>query len=314
MITTLTPNPCFDRTLSVPEFSIYKMNRVKVLRTDVGGKGINVSAALRNMGIAVCTVGLQFSGSRVPQEKFMEENALNWIPVEVPGELRTCIKIFDETLRHTIEINETGCPVLPEAAERLIAETADAAKKSSAVVMAGSLPAGFEDDFYSRCIQAVRCANPGCRIAVDAEKKLLLRALEASPSFIKPNIHEFCDTFGCAADSLEELHREAQKIIKRFKLEFICVSKGSEGAYISNGREGYFCTNPPVDVRSIQGAGDSVVAGMCIALEKNLPLAEILKTGVACAAASISREGTLLCTPELVAEMLSRNMIITRIG
>ena len=129
------------------------------------------------MGAEVRTVGLQFADSAAMQQKFMTENGLGWDFVEVPGALRTCIKIFDESLKHTIEINESGAPVPEISAGRLLERAVLAAQVSSVIVLAGSLPAGFPEDFYYRCAARIKKEAPQCRVAVDAEKKQLLKAL-----------------------------------------------------------------------------------------------------------------------------------------
>ena len=313
MIATLTANPCIDKTLTVEKFDIYKMNRVRVLRTDFGGKGINVSAVLANLHTDTIALGFNFPDGREVLENQLKGTGIEHHFIELPGKLRVCTKIFDQSIKHTIEINEYGAKVTPEDGQKLIGLAAETAKKCSFITLSGSLPAGLDDNFYNECAKAVRRAAPNCRIVVDAEKKLLVRALEAAPCFIKPNIHEFQDTFGCKTDSIAELDREVQKIFDRCGLELICVSLGADGAYIADRKAAFQCRSTKVEVRSIQGAGDSVVAGMCMALEKGLPLEEVLHYGICAAGGSISREGTLLCTQESFDELLKQDLGMTRI-
>ena len=313
MIATLTPNPCIDKTLTIEKFDIYKMNRVRVLRTDFGGKGINVSAALKNLRVETIALGFNFSDGRELLEKQLNGQKIKHDFIELPGKLRVCTKIFDQSLKHTIEINEFGTSVFPEDGHRLMELAAEWAKQCSFITLSGSIPTGLPEDFYLKCAETIRRAAPGCRIAVDAEKKLLLKALEAPLCFIKPNIHEFQDTFHCSVNSISELDQAVRKILNQYSLELICVSLGADGAYIASREAAYCCRSVPVEIRSIQGAGDSVVAGMCMALEQNLPLEEVLHSGVAAAAASISREGTQLCTLEGFRECFQQDIGIRRI-
>lgn len=308
MITTLTPNPCIDKTLSTEKFDLYKMNRVRVLRSDFGGKGINVSAVLKNLSAETFCLGFSFSGDDAALRDFMKAKRIPCDFVTLPGKMRTCYKLFDESLHHTIEINEYGAAVDADAGEKLLRLLAEKAKESSFVTLSGSLPKGLPDDFYLRCVQTVKANAPSCRIVVDAEKKILLKALDGAPSILKPNIHEFQDTFGCSVHSMEELDNEAGKILKHYGLEIICVSLGAEGAYITNGCESWRCRAPEVEVRSIQGAGDSVIAGICLAMERGKTLPEILHYGVAAAGDSISREGTQLCTAEGLQKLLRQDI------
>lgn len=313
MIATLTANPCIDKTLTVEKFDLYKMNRVRVLRTDFGGKGINVSVVLDHLQAETIALGFNFPDGREVLENQLKNTSIGQQFIELPGKLRVCTKIFDQNLKHTIEINEYGAKVTPQDGEKLIALAAETAKKCSFITLSGSLPAGLDDDFYRTCGQAIRRNAPDCRIVVDAEKKLLVRALDCSPCFIKPNIHEFQDTFGCQVNSIAELDREVRKVLDKFGLELICVSLGAEGGYIADRNAAYSCRSPQVEVRSIQGAGDSVVAGMCLALEQKLPLDEVLHYGMSAAGDSISREGTQLCTLEGFREVLKQDLGIQRI-
>ena len=308
MITTLTPNPCIDKTLTLEKFDLYKMNRVRVLRSDFGGKGFNVSSALKNLMAETCCLGFSFSEDDAALHEFMKAKQIPCHFVTLPGKMRTCYKIFDESLHHTIEINEYGSDIDASAGEKLLLLLAEKAAESSFVTLSGSLPGGLSDDFYLRCIQTVKKIAPSCRIVADAEKNVLLKALEGTPSILKPNIHEFQDTFGCSVHSMKELDHEAKKVLTHYGLEILCVSLGAEGAYITNGNESWHCRAPQVTVRSIQGAGDSVVAGICYAMEQKKPLPEILHYGVAAAGDSISREGTQLCTSEGMNKLLQQDI------
>ena len=314
MITTLTPNPCIDKTVAVEKFDIYKMNRVRVLRTDACGKGINVSLALNGLGVETMTIGFDFTdGHASPLKQSMAAHNIPYEFIDVPGQLRVCTKIFDESLKHTIEVNEYGAPVSAEAGEKLLRLVVDVAKKSDFITLSGSLPKGLDSDFYFRCVQAVKQEVPNCKVVVDAEKQLLLKALEASPFFIKPNIHEFQGTFNCQINSIDELDKAAQDIIRRYGLGLICISMGADGAYIGSPDGAYTCNAVKVDVRSIQGAGDSMVAGICTAVQRGLPLNDILRYGVTASGASISREGSQMCTLEDFQALLTQDIAMRKI-
>ena len=306
MIATLTPNPCVDKTLSVDHLDFYKMNRAKLMRKDISGKGINVSLALAALKVANICIGFSFDQDALAMKNLMNNHGIDFDFLELPGQLRTCTKIFDQSLKHTVEINEAGQQVKLEDGDKLIEILSNNASKCSYLTLSGSLPPGLSEDFYFHCITAVKKAAPSCRVIVDAEKKLLLNALKASPYLLKPNIHEFQETFGVEVDNLSKLDTEARKILNCYKLGIICVSLGKEGAYITNGQESYFCPGLEVEVRSVQGAGDSMVAGMCLALEQKKSLPEILRFGVAASADSVTREGTQLCTFAGFQQMLQR--------
>ncbi|MBE6702765.1 MAG: 1-phosphofructokinase family hexose kinase [Ruminococcaceae bacterium] len=293
MIGTVTPNPCLDKTVSVAAFDLYRMNRVRVLATDPSGKGINVSKTLAAMGVKTVCTGFDFtSDGHSMLEADLDQCGIPHDFLTLPGDLRVCTKIIDEARKHTIEVNEQGAAVAPACGEALLKKIAEVAKRCDFLTLSGSLPQGLENNFYARAVRCVKQAAPHCRTVVDAEGETLLQALAEGPYFIKPNIHEFESTFECKIETLADLDRKASEVLKAYDLGMICVSLGGEGAYIATREEAYFSKPAVVEVRSLQGAGDALVAGICMALEKQLPQAEVLRYGVALAGATVMTEGT----------------------
>ena len=293
MIATVTLNPCIDKTVTVDHFDIYRMNRVQVLRTDPSGKGINVSKALHALGVVTLCSGFDYTDG-TPSPLVTDLDALG-IPhsfVPVKGALRLCTKIFDRERKHTIEINEGGASVGGKDVDAMLERVVQIAKSSSYLTLSGSLPLGVGADFYKRCLLRIHKHAPNCRVVVDAERDVLLSALEAAPYLIKPNLDEFEGTFQCKINSIKALDTAAREVLNTYRLSMICISMGSDGAYLADAENAYVCEPAKVEVRSLQGAGDSMVAGICMALEKCLPLHEILRYGIASAGALVMREGT----------------------
>jgi 1-phosphofructokinase len=233
--------------------------------------------------------------------------------VSVRGTLRVCTKIVDEGRKHTIEINEQGVPVTREDGELLLQKIKEVAKRCAFLTLSGSLPKGLSKDFYARAVRAIKQCAPTCRVVVDAEGELLLQALAEAPFLIKPNIHELEGTFGCRIQGVQELDAIAQEILTRYGLGAICVSLGAKGAYIATRSEAYCCEPALVEVRSLQGAGDAMVAGLCLALERGLPLDKVLHYGVAMAGAAISTEGTRPGTKEDFERLLSTGVKMKKV-
>lgn len=299
MILTLTANPCIDKTLSLERLELYKMNRARVIDITPSGKGINVSKALRLLGVE--TVSAAFDFSMTDSSRLREALDTDGIPHElvgVYGELRVCSKIFDKSRAHTVEINEVGTPVTVSDGERLIDALCKRAVDADILTLSGSIPSGLGTDFYRLCTERARQVNPDIKVIADAEGELLLEALKAAPFMIKPNIHELESTFGCHADGIESLDRIALDLIDRYGIHTVCISLGADGAFIATSEEAYFCRPYDVTVRSLQGAGDAMVAGICYAVEEGLPLADMLKYGACCAGASVAVDGTQFCTRE----------------
>jgi len=306
MIVTLNLNPCIDKTVSVPSFSIDKMNRVRIVRTDPSGKGINVSIALHNLGLETTCVGFNFTNGGAPLEASLSERGIPHRFVTVEGRLRTNLKVFDEAARHTIEINEYGDRVSEADIANLTGILLSTAGDGDIVVMSGSVPAGVPRTIYGDLCRKLREAHPGCRLIVDGEGELLLNGLEASPFAIKPNIHELEATLGCHIGDSAQLVGVCRSVIEKYGVKIICVSMGAKGAAIVTQDEAWFCDAPKVEVKGIPGAGDSMVAGLCMAVSEGRPVSDMLRFAVAAAGASISLEGTLLCTRETFEAVLEQ--------
>ncbi|MBQ8358007.1 MAG: 1-phosphofructokinase family hexose kinase [Clostridia bacterium] len=315
MIATMTANPCLDKTVAVEKFDLYRMNRVEILRTDFSGKGINVSRVLKAFGGETLCTGFDFcdSGTSLLTED-LDLSGIAHDFVTVKGALRVCTKIFDETRKHTIEVNERGVPVTAADGERLLAKVENVAKRCDFFTLSGSLPMGLDRDFYAECVRRIKAAAPGCRVVVDAEGEQLLSALQAAPFMIKPNIYEFEGTFGVKAESLSDLDHKAREILEAYGLGMICVSLGEKGAYIADRSGAYFSEPAAVTVRSLQGAGDSMVAGICLALEQGLSTSDVLHYGVAAAGATVSTEGTQAGRRADFEELLNRESHVRKIS
>ena len=290
MITTVTPNPCIDKTLSVSGFSLDRTNRADVLRTEIGGKGINVSRAFHALGGLNFSVGIDF-GADSPLSDALSREELAHGFVCAPGALRVCTKIFDPETKKMIEINERGCAVDGRVRAALLESVVRAARGCDTLVLSGSLPEGLGVDFYATCLAAVHESAPRCRVIVDADGESLTLALRQHPFLIKPNEKEFANTFGVAAE-LSSIDKKAAELIGDDVLDMICVSLGERGAYLADATGACFCPPARVEVLSLQAAGDSMVAGICLALEKGRPLADILAFGTAAAGATVSHVGT----------------------
>lgn len=314
MIATVTANPCIDKTVTTDTFDIHRMNRVRVLRTDPSGKGINVSKAVHTLGGETLCTGLNFTdGGSSPLTEDLDRLGIPHSFVSVKGNLRVCTKIFDCQRKHTIEVNEYGSPVTDADLNALLDRVARTAMNSDYLTLSGSLPTGASPDFYKRCLLRIHGNAPNCRVITDAEGEVLLQALEASPYFIKPNLDEFEKTFRCSISGTGELDAVVREILNTYHLSLICVSMGADGAYIANAESAYFCEPFRVAVRSLQGAGDSMVAGICMALEQNLPLHELLRWGAASAGASIMQDGTQAGTRADFDSLLARDHVLHKI-
>lgn len=303
MTTTVTLSPCLDKTVSCERFDVDSMNRVELLSLDIGGKGINVSRALKRLGLKTKAIGLNFGHGEVIEKTLEREN----IPhdfIKCEGDLRINLKIFDKSRKNTIEINEKSAYVGDEQMAEFEQSFIRAVRKSQNLVLTGSLPQGISSDVYKTLSETAKRENPSIRIILDAQGEVLLKGLEATPYMIKPNLYELEATFGKKLETVDDVIAISKKIIDEYGVSVVMASMGAKGAVIVSKDEVHYREAVKVEVKSTQGAGDSMVAGACLALSKALGLDEVLEYAVCCAGGAISGVGTSFCSLDRLNELL----------
>ena len=296
MIITLTLNPCFDRTLTIDRLTPGSTHQVRATKTEVGGKGINVSTVLKNLGIAShCTGVLPENGSKLIEGEMNRRGIAHHFS-HIQGEVRTNVKVFDSTMRNLTEFNEKG-----QLTERfstanlivLIEHMYLSSDKNKVLVLSGSVPNGMARAIYADLINKFQPEGVDCFL--DASGEALLAGVQACPTLIKPNLAELETISGHQLSEITEIIRLAKEQCQK-GIRFVCVSMGSEGAILTDGEETYFASGLTLDVRGIQGAGDSLLAGIIAAWQQSLSMPDMLRWGMAAAAGSIEHPGTGLCT------------------
>jgi len=288
-VITMTLNPCIDKTIYVTSWEKGKTNHVNRTLEQVAGKGINVAFALKGLGIPVKAMGFSFK-----EDDGNVKNALNseGIPFEfvtVPGKLRMNEKIFEESTCTMTELNESGQTVDGRYVDAVMEKLKAVLPKAAVLVLTGSVPPGVEKNIYGRMILAAKeFAVP---VILDATKELLLEGIKEIPFMIKPNKEEFETAFLEGKDATEEELINKAKEIVNTGVEYVCISLGEEGALLVSKTGVEKRSALKVPVRSLQGAGDSMVAGFCKALLENKK-GQLLHYATICAAATVSLEGT----------------------
>jgi 1-phosphofructokinase len=310
LITTLTLNPCIDRTITIAGFKYGGLNRVVHTRSDFSGKGINVSIAVHQLGGQTEVLGFNYIDNRDFVQTSLSQSSIKYQFINIDGTLRTNVKVFDDESHVMTEFNENGYPVSPEAIPELCKLVYDRIKESSIMVFNGSVPTGVSKDIYRTLIEAAK--KSGVKTVLDADGELFLEGLKAGPYFIKPNLYEFETAFKVKVRKKQDIVAIARELIAQ-GVGIVCVTMGKDGAVIVNKDQAWFAPGTNIEVRGIQGAGDSLVAGICMAIEQELEISEMLRYGVAAANASLIREGTLLCTADDFRKMLPQ-VIIEKIG
>ena len=281
-VLTMTLNPCIDRTVYMESFEVGATNIAKKVIEEVAGKGINVASGLNHLQVPVKALGFAY---REDTDKLYEKLDTEQIPysfVEVEGRLRVNQKFFDESKSEMTECNEKGTSVSCEDVHKLLELLAAELSDALVLVLSGSVPPGVDKDIYA--VMTNMANEAGVKVILDANGELLREGVKAKPYLIKPNKEEFEKSFGCVK---EEKFDE----LLGYGVRFICLSLGSDGAQMIS-EEG-ICSRPaiPVPIRSLQGAGDAMVAGLCKAIYERA-VEKMLDYALHMAASTIMLEGT----------------------
>ena len=303
MIYTVTLNPAMDKTVVIGRFAPDAVNRVETMRTDPGGKGVNVSKVIARLGGQ--SVALALAAGRTGEAI---EDALRMLGIETdflygPGETRTNLKIVDPVLHQNTDVNEPGPQADPSAAAALLERLLSRLVPGDVVVLAGSLPRGLNADTYAVWTRACRAA--GARVFLDADGEALAQGVMAGPSLVKPNGAELARLLGRELRTHAELAQAARTLTSR-GVERVVVSLGAEGALFVDASSTVYAPGIPVPVGSTVGAGDSVVATLALAAERGMTAEETMRLAMATGAANVMCSGTQAASLEEVMALLPR--------
>lgn len=289
MITTVCMNPSFDKTASVARIEPGSVNRLHDVRVDIGGKGLNVAVALRRLGVEAQCVGCLGEMDAASFLHLVEREDVPFTPLTVPGEVRTNLKLYDESSKVITEFNEPGVTLDGKQLARFLELLRDACVSSDYIVLSGRLPEGCGDDTYRRCMQAVT----GKRCVLDSAGASLLHGIKERPFLIKPNLPEIEAVMKKELRTLRSI-RDAALFMIEYGAQNVIVSMGKYGALFTNGKKTLFSPALQVKASSTVGAGDAMIGGVLLGLDRGLPLEEAFRFGVAAGAASVMTEGTQL--------------------
>ena len=303
MIYTVTLNPALDKTVEIPGMALDTVNRITEMRTDPGGKGINVSKVIAKLGGESCAVGILGGESGKMLEKLLEGEPFATRFRFVEGQTRTNLKIIDREGHTNTDINEPGLTVTAAELDALLRELLAEVHAGDIVVLAGSLPKGAPQDTYRSWTAA--CKKAGARVFLDADGALLAEGIKAAPYLIKPNDDELSRLAGKKLETLEELTAEGRKLLER-GIERVVISLGGRGALYLRKGSTIYAEGLRVPVGSTVGAGDSVVAALAYAEAQGLSEEEAVRLSTAAGAANVMCSGTQAAEREAVEALLPK--------
>ena len=301
MIYTVTLNPALDKTVEIPGMALDTVNRITSMRTDPGGKGINVSKVIAKLGGESCAVGIQGGESGRTLLAALEREGLRTHFRFVEGQTRTNLKIIDRALHTNTDINEPGLTVSPADLDALLRDLLGMVRKGDIVVLAGSLPQGAPQDTYR--VWTAACREKGARVCLDADGVLLAEGLKAAPYLIKPNEDELSRLVGHRLTDTDELIAEGRRLLKG-GVTRVVISLGEHGALYLRGNEVLYAEGLSVPVGSTVGAGDSVVAALAYADSLGMSDEDAVRLSTATGAANVMCSGTQPAEREAVEKLL----------
>lgn len=309
MIYTVTLNPALDKTVEIPNFTIDSVNRITAMRTDPGGKGINVSKVIGKLGGRSIATGILGGSTGKAILAALEKMGLKGDFHFVEGETRTNLKVVDKEGHTNTDINEPGVTVSEDILKSVLEGLLKKAGEKDIVVLSGSLPKGAPKDTYGTWVKALR--ETGAKVILDADGELLAEGLKSSPYLVKPNNHELSRIMGRTLETKEELTGAAREIMDQYGIEKMVVSLGGDGALYITGDTTIYAEGLKVPVGSTVGAGDSVVAALAFAKETGMSLEETVRLSTATGAANVMCSGTQAAEYEVIKELMPKIVFYT---
>ena len=289
MITTVCMNPSFDKTASVDPLATGGLNRLRDVRVDVGGKGVNVAVVLKRLGVPVSCVGCLGERGRESFLQMIRQEGVPFDYLPMPGEVRTNLKLLDNSTRAITEFNEPGISMDSAQLEDFLTLLREKAGESEYVVLSGRLPEGCAEATYQRCLKTLE----GKKCVLDCAGETLLHGIKERPFLIKPNLPEIEGIMKKELRTLRGL-RDAALFLIEYGAQNVIISMGKYGAMLVSRTDTFFAPALMVEARSTVGAGDAMIGGVLAGLSRGESLAESFRWGVAAGAASVMTDGTQL--------------------
>lgn len=298
MIYTVTFNPSLDYVVKVNDLKLGRVNRTEEEDVYPGGKGINVSIVLKNLGYDSSALGFiaGFTGDEIERRVLEFGCKSDFIKLnEGLSRINVKIKSNEES-----EVNGGG-PHINEEALNSLYKKLDNLQDGDILVLAGSIPKSLPEDIYEKIME--RLQKKEIKIIVDATKDLLVNVLKFKPFLIKPNNHELGEIFNVELKTDEEIIEYAKKLQDKGARNVLISMAGDGAIFLSESGEIIKSGVPKGEVKNSVGAGDSMVAGFIAGYLKNYNFKEAFKMGVATGSATAFSEG--LATKDEILKLLN---------
>ena len=301
MIATITLNPTLDRTISVHGLVLDEANRWTNLRLYAGGKGIDVSRAIHDMGGKTIAYGFIGGDTGRTVEILLDEEGVPYSFTPIERETRTNFIITDTKTFKQTRIYAPGPHISKKELERFKQKLGRIEPRPELMVIGGSVPPGVPVNIYYNIVTG--CRNSKIRCILDSDGQWLREGIKAKPFLIKPNVREAGELLNTEL-ATEEAVTKATLDLVEMGVEIGVISRGKDGLIAATKNNIVKAVPPPVKVVSAVGAGDCTIAGLALKLAYGEPLIEACRLAAALGSAAVLTPGTELSHRADVEELL----------
>jgi len=291
MIVTITLNPTIDRTITVHGLVLDEANRWTSLRLYAGGKGIDVSRTIHEMGGKTIAYGFIGGATGRTVEILLDEEGVPFSFTPIQQETRTNFIIADTKNNLQTRIDAPGPRISKRELERFEDRLRRIDPRPDMMVIGGSVPPGIPTNIYYDIV--TRCKNSKARCILDSAGQWLKEGIKAKPYLIKPNIREAEELLDTELPTEEAIIKATLNLVE-MGIEIASISRGKDGIIAATKKSIVKAVSPPLRVVSAVGAGDCTIAGLALKLAYGEPLIEACRLAVAMGAAAVLTPGTEL--------------------
>lgn len=303
-ILTLTVNPTIDTSAKTEHVVDERKLRCRDARFDPGGGGLNVARSIARLGgkaFALYTAG---GAVGTMLQELLDQEDIQHEAIPISGWTRQSFIVFEEANERQYRFGLPGPSLAEKEWQAVLDELSSRQGDLQFVVASGSLPPGVPSDFYARVAGATK--EKKARLILDTSGDALVQALNEGVYLVKPNLRELCEVLGPGIDTEEQQESALAELVESGKAEAAVLSLGGSGALFKSSAAAGRLRAPSVRRQSAVGAGDSMVAGIVLALSRGAALPEAALFGVAAGSAAVMSPGTELCRREDTERLFAR--------
>lgn len=294
-IVTLTLNPAVDKNSTVEQVVPERKLRCGPPEHHPGGGGINVARAITALGGSATAYWTRGGAIGDLLEQSLDREGIIHHPIAIKSMTRENLVVFENSSGQQFRFGMPGAPLTEEEVQACLARLSAINPAPEYLVLSGSLPPGVVGSLYTHIARAMPAST---RVVLDTSGPPLQLGLESPVYLIKPNVHELEQLAGRSVEHDSQIREVARSLIDDGRVQVVVTSLGSAGVALTTADEFLQIRAPTVKIRSKVGAGDSMVAGIVLALSRGKSIVDAVHFGVAAGSAAVMTEGTELCRRE----------------